>query len=92
MQVGKKIWGSNYTQQKMFGQPGAYARKLNRAASDQFFNTQKAAISNLFSLSTEQSYSSLEMTIRAVGQNAAKEMSQKLGAASGVAQSVDISA
>ncbi|GGE51002.1 hypothetical protein GCM10007276_30010 [Agaricicola taiwanensis] len=90
MAVGK-IWGSNYTQKKIWNRPGAYAKQMNRAASEQFFNTQKAAIANLFSVSASHSYSSLELTIRAVGQNAANELSQKLTSASGLASSVDIS-
>lgn len=91
MQVGKKIWGSNYQQKKLFYKPGMYAQKLNRAASDQFFNTQKAAISNLFSVSAAQSYSSLELTIRGIGQKAIEESKAMQANATDLKSQLDIS-
>jgi hypothetical protein len=90
MQVGGKIWGSNYTQKKMFYQPGTYAKQLNRAASDQFFNTQKAAISNIFGTSATVGASSLELTLRAIGQRAQDEFAAKQKESAAIASSIDL--
>jgi hypothetical protein len=93
MQIGgKKIWGSTYQQKKLFYQPGQYAKSLNRAASNQFFNNQKSAISNFFSISSENTYSSLELTLKGIQQRNVAEIKKSITEVEDMKSSIDIKA
>jgi hypothetical protein len=91
MAIGGKIWGSSYQPKKLYYQPGQYFKSLNRAASDQFFNNQRSAVSNVWSISAGTSYSSLELTLKGVQQRAFDEFKTSQSTMDRLKSKVDIS-